>query len=167
MRLNLNTFAKHYAAKCSKVTQKAQKSVKCKPFFFNPMKILSAKEKVKLAAEMYEYISGIEYMRTQVLEGFADQFKTTEDYARQLIKGQRKLKEPHSDWVIDTIWGMVTVRKLKELFFKLFGDAPEAFGYEVPTYEGLPFDKDASKAEPSKFELWQKKQLLQKEPATV
>lgn len=132
------------------------------------MRILSAKEKLKLATEMYEYISGIEHMRTQVLEGFAAEFNTTEDYARQLIKGQRKLKEPHSDWVIETIWGMVSVKKLKEFFFKLFGEAPETFGYEVPTYQGLPFDKETPKPVPaSKYQLWQKKQLLNKESENV
>ena len=125
-------------------------------------KVLSAEQKVQLAGEMYEYISGIDHIRTQVLEGYADEFKTTEAYAREQIKGRRALKEIQADWVISQIWGMVTVKKLREFFLKLFDNTPEHFGYEVPVYEMLPFDVVQTIPDKNLFRDWKSKKLLKK-----
>lgn len=120
------------------------------------MEILTTEQKTTLAREMYDYISGVNHSRTQVLEGFAEKFKTTEAYAKELLKGRRNLQEIQADWLIDQIWGMMSVRKIREVFQVLFGGSPERFGYQVPSYQ----PDDIAPTEKTLFERWQQKELL-------
>lgn len=120
------------------------------------MEILTTEQKTTLAREMYDYISVVNHLRTQVLEGFALTFQTTESYARELIKGRRTLQEMHADWIIEQIFGMMSVRKIRETFQRLFGGSPEQFGFQVPVYNV----DDVTPTEKTLFERWQQKELL-------
>lgn len=124
------------------------------------MKILTADEKARLAGVMYDYIAGIEHTRNQLLVGYATTFQTTESYAKEQIKGRRNLREIQADWIIDQIWGMVSVKKLREFFYSLFNESPEQFGYDVPVYNTSSNDEVSS--EMSLFQKWKEGKLGQK-----
>ncbi|AEI47637.1 hypothetical protein [Runella slithyformis] len=122
-----------------------------------------------LAFAMYSYFGERHPTRLGLKVAYAEENRGSErNFERKMENEGAKLSEEECDWVVSNLLRNIDTLPLRKLFHRTVGDSPESFGYEVPTYEVLPFDKETSTPDPvSKFDRWQKKKLLNKEPETV
>ena len=101
-------------------------------------KVLTDDQKRQLAEAIYAYLKHCDHSREAFLSEFADRFGTKADYVRtNKMTGARPLNPIEADWSIKQMWGMLTTRKIRELFKGLFNDRPETYGFHVPDYQDL------------------------------
>ena len=123
----------------------------------------------QLAFAMYSYFGERHPTRLGLKVAYAEENRGSErNFERKMENEGAKLSEEECDWVVANLIGNIDTLPLRKLFHRTVGNSPESFGYEVPTYEVLPFDTEKPKISPaSKYDRWRKKELLKQEPETV
>lgn len=102
------------------------------------MKVLSLEQKREVAEKLYAYIKDASHLRDAFLNAYAAHHQTTSHYCQHSkMNGKRPLTEMEADWCIETLWGMTTTRKIREVFAVVANSTPEEFGFNVPDYANL------------------------------
>lgn len=102
------------------------------------MKVLSLEQKRQVAEKLFAYIKDASHLRDAFVNAYAEQHQTTAAYCQNSkMTGKRPLTEMEADWCIETLWGMTTTRKIREVFALVTEATPEQFGFNVPDYLNL------------------------------
>jgi len=121
-------------------------------------KLLSIEEKHELVKEIWLYHDFP--VRNDCAFAYCERFDVAIRTLTEQISKRRRMRQSQLDFVIDFLISeeRISERGIREVFRRLFGAEPEAYGYLLQN-DPLPLDE-----EKATFLRWKRKELTEKQP---